>query len=155
MKYFPLLIIILFLTGCHPQKAKKNTKTSNQYSVQQEVNTSDSGKVKAEVYYFHGTHRCPTCLAVGEVSKAAVENNFKEELEKGIVAYYDINIEEEKNKELAERYQITWNALIIKTNSKEGEHLEDLTDFAFQKARIAPDDLEAAIKARLFQVLNQ
>ena len=145
---FVLLLSGLMLVSCQQKESKKTV--TEEASI-----NAENQEVTAVVYYFHGTRRCPTCIKVGEIARATVENNFKKEIEEGKVKFEDINVEDGKHDDLVEKFQIKWNALIIRINSKEGEEISDLTDMAFQYANTSPDEVEAAIKTKLYKFLNQ
>jgi len=129
---------------------QSDRKNSNSNTV-----ITDNKNNIAMVMYFHGKRRCPTCVAVGEITKSTLENYFKEEMQQGKIRFSDINIDDKQYENLVSEYQINWNALLILTNTKDGKKVEDLTELAFQHARTSPDELESAIKARLYIFLNQ
>ncbi|WP_282125527.1 nitrophenyl compound nitroreductase subunit ArsF family protein [Marinifilum flexuosum] len=102
-----------------------------------------SNQAKAGVYYFHGDRKCKTCKAVGAKAKevaASLNANF-----------FDINFDQEENKELAKTFQASSSGLYIKS-AKSGE-IQDLTTFAFRNAiNDTPayiEKLETVIKAEL------
>jgi len=93
----------------------------------------------AGVYYFHGDRKCKTCKAVGaQAKKVAAELNVK---------FYDVNIDQEENKELAKKFQATGSSLMI-MHAKSGK-IEDLTNFAFRTAINKPQDYIAKLKSTL------
>jgi len=109
--------------------------------------TSDDSLVKTknvEVYYFHGTRRCVTCIAVGEVSSALVENKYKDNPN---VKFIEINIDEAGNEELIEKFQVSGSGLYVYN----GKDIENITGFAFQYARTKPDKL----KNKLIELINK
>ena len=67
MIFFALIIAVTFL-AC--DKASNSKTTTNE-------NTAVKSKV-VEVYYFHGTRRCVTCMAVGEVSSNYIRTHFSD-----------------------------------------------------------------------------
>lgn len=96
--------------------------------------TEDSG-----IYYFHGDRKCKTCKSVGaQAKKVAAELN---------VTFYDVNIDQVENKELAKKFQATGSSLMIK-HAKSGK-IEDLTNFAFRNAINKPQDYIAKLKSTL------
>lgn len=102
-----------------------------------------SNNAEAGVYYFHGDRKCKTCKAVGAKAKevaASLNANF-----------FDINFDQEENKELAKTFQASSSGLYIKS-AKSGK-IQDLTTFAFRNAiNDTPayiEKLETVIKAEL------
>jgi len=93
----------------------------------------------AGVYYFHGDRKCKTCKVVGSKAKeVAAELNVK---------FYDVNIDQEENKELAKQFQATGSSLMI-MHAKSGK-IEDLTNFAFRTAINKPQDYIEKLKSTL------
>src|SRR5574344_80463 len=95
-----LLIIICAFTAC-----KQSTKeTENRINSQIENNDN------IKVYYFHGKQRCETCVAVGKIAERTVKEEFGDNK---TVEFAEINISDNANESLAEKYEVTWNALSI------------------------------------------
>lgn len=93
--------------------------------------------VPVEVYYFHATHRCETCMAVEEVTKEALKQYFGDQ-----VVFKSINSEKDKNNPLIKKYKVSGQTLLV----SKGDKSEDLTNFAFMNARTRPDNLKVKIK---------
>ena len=68
---------------------------------------------KIEVFLFHATQRCPTCIRIGQLSKATVEERFPEQLKSGKIDFREINIDLPENEALAEKFQAGGSALFI------------------------------------------
>jgi hypothetical protein len=97
---------------------------------------------KIEVYYFHFTRRCPTCLNVEKVSKEAVETQFPEQVKKGDIAFKSVNLDEKEGEAIGAKYKIEGQTLIVIS----GDKRVDLTDKGFMYANESPDKLKAELK---------
>jgi len=109
--------------------------------------TSDDSLVKTknvEVYYFHATRRCATCIAVGEVSRELVKDKYGDNPN---VEFIEINIDESGNEDLVEKFQVSGSGLYVYN----GKDIENITGFAFQYARTKPDKL----KDKLIELINK
>jgi hypothetical protein len=96
-------IIVLILIAVFAVKPKNNT-----------INNIDStGAEKVQVFLFHATQRCPTCIRIGQLAKATVEERFSEQLKSGKIEFREINIDLPENKTLAEKFQAGGSALFI------------------------------------------
>ncbi|GAG79149.1 unnamed protein product, partial [marine sediment metagenome] len=116
-----MLLFVLNVIACN------NTQSNNNSS------SDDSTKTeKLEVYYFHGTRRCVTCIAVGEVSSELVKSKYEDNEN---VKFIDINIDEPGNEKLVEKFQVSGSGLYVFN----GKDIENITAFAFQHARTNPD----------------
>ncbi|MFH1362981.1 MAG: nitrophenyl compound nitroreductase subunit ArsF family protein [Candidatus Omnitrophota bacterium] len=80
--------------------------------------------VKIIAYYFHGNARCPTCHKLEQYTKEVIEENFKEELSKGLLIVKVVNIEEKGNEHFVNDYQLYTKALILShvKNGKKMQH---------------------------------
>ena len=106
------------------------------------TNTAEQTKVDSTivtVYYFHGKQRCKTCVAVGDVTRETVKKAFADNDK---VRFVEINTSKKGNDTLIEKYEVTWNALII----AKGENAIEITDQAFATAVKNPQSLENLIK---------
>jgi len=119
-------ILIAIFAGC----GQGGKKAENTVTIDETV---------VNVYYFHGKQRCKTCVAVGDVAKETVEKNFADNNK---VRFIEINTSEKGNETLIEKYDVTWNALII---AKDEDFIE-VTDQAFATAVSNPQSLENLIK---------
>jgi hypothetical protein len=127
-----MLIVALAACNQNPKKAG-----SNETSKVETIDTADPSVVY--VYYFHGKQRCKTCIAVGDVSKETVE---KEYADNDKVKFIEIDNSDKANEILCEKYEVSWNALII----AKGDDFIEITDQAFATAVGNPQALEKLIK---------
>ncbi|MFA5431586.1 MAG: nitrophenyl compound nitroreductase subunit ArsF family protein [Candidatus Paceibacterota bacterium] len=110
-----LAIIVASCNGFGSQKNKANETAS---------------KDTIFVYFFHGTHRCAGCINAEKATVTALNTLYKNELDKGIIKFESVNVEEDNNKALAEKYEAAWNKLLFVKSGKT-EQKVDLTEQAF------------------------
>ena len=77
----------------------------------QDVGNKPASRVVA--YYFHGNFRCPTCHAMEQYSKEAIENNFKDALSSGKLEFKVINVEDRGNEHFTQDYQLYTKSLVL------------------------------------------
>jgi len=92
-----------------------------------------SSKSKLNIYYFHLTNRCPTCIKIEATTKKVLEDNFRHELDSGIIVFKSFNVDLPENKTICEKYQAYGATLAFTTLHGGKEKIEDLTNFAFAK----------------------
>jgi len=102
------------------------------------VNSGD----KIEVFYFHFSRRCVTCLAVENKTQEAISALYPKEYSKGLITFSSVNLEDEKSKPVAERAEVTGQALIIMS----GDFRKDLTAEGFMYANNNFEKLKSEIK---------
>ncbi len=128
-----MLLFVLNAIACNNPQSNNNSSSD------------DSTKIEnIEVYYFHGTRRCVTCIAVGEVSSELVKSKYEDNEN---VKFIEINIDEPGNEELVEKFQVSGSGLYVFN----GKDIENITAFAFQYARTNPDKL----KDKLIELINK
>ena len=103
--------------------------------------TPPSGE-KVDVYYFHFTRRCQTCLNVEKVAKEAVETLYPEQVKKGEITFQSINLDEKEGADLGKKCKVEGQTLIVIC----GDKRIDLTDKGFLYANGNPEKLKAEIK---------
>ena len=104
-----VLLFSLMITGC-----KSNASDENITENSVESTSTDERMInidKLEIYHFHGTNQCYSCITVGDYAEETVNTYFKEELEKGIIVFDHIDGDLVENKELVLKYGATGSSL--------------------------------------------
>jgi hypothetical protein len=136
MKKFMLFFILAMLPGW--------------LSIQAQDVPGDS-KARVEVYYFHATMRCPTCLAVEEQTRKTLDENFAGEIKSGTLQLKVLNLEEKENKALTEKFEIGWSSLILYVPAS--NKTVNLTEDAFANARTHPDEFRKELQEKIKELL--
>lgn len=108
-------------------------------------------KPKVEVYYFHATMRCPTCLAVEEQTHKTLEESFAIEMKDGTLQLVVLNLEEKENKDLVKKFGVGWSSLVLYVPENQKE--VNLTEYAFANARSHPDDFRKELQKKIKELL--
>jgi len=108
-------------------------------------------KPKVEVYYFHATMRCPTCLAVEEQTRKTLDENFAVEMKAGTIQLKVLNLEEKENKALTEKFEIGWSSLILYV--PESDKSVNLTEDAFANARTHAEEFRKELQEKIKELL--
>jgi hypothetical protein len=87
-------------------------------------------QARVSVYFFHGTHRCSGCINAEKATLQVLNSVYKTQQEKGIIKFQSVNIEEEQYQDLAKKYEVAWNTLLIVPAGNEKGKV-DLTEQAF------------------------
>ncbi|MDL2223182.1 nitrophenyl compound nitroreductase subunit ArsF family protein [Bacteroidales bacterium OttesenSCG-928-M11] len=126
-------LLLILLTACGGNAQKNNAQVTETETKEQVADAST-----VNVYYFHGKQRCKTCIAVGDVTEKAIKELYASNPH---VKYIEVKTDEEQNASLVEKYEVTWNALII---TKGDNHIE-ITKEAFANAINNPKALTELI----------
>ena len=108
---------------------------SNQGQAQISLETEKTTISKIEVLNFHSTRRCMTCNAIEANTRYTLETFFAEELKNGTITQQTINIDEEKNEKLAEKFEVSGTSLFLNVIVNGKEKQIDLANFAFTKGK--------------------
>ncbi len=138
---------LVILTLCVGIVACSGGKTKSVAESQQ------TKKDVVEVLYFYGTQRCATCMTIEKNAKELIETVYAEPLKNGKLVFRQVDITKEEA--LAERYEVSWSALILVDYDKSGkESATNMTEFAFGNARIAPDKFKEGLSEQITEMLN-
>lgn len=97
---------------------------------------------KVEVYYFHYSRRCATCIAVEEETEKALKSLYPKAVEQGMVSFISVDLEEKSNEGLMKDLDVQGQTLLV----VKGMGKENLTNTAFMHARSNPDKLKQALR---------
>jgi phosphoketolase len=137
LKFLSALAISLLLTSCNGNGQDKNKETA--------VDTSVS---KIEVLDFHSTHRCMTCNAIEANTKFTLDTYFADELKTDKITFQVINVDEQENEKVAERFEASGTALILNVIKDGTERQLNLTEFAFMNGN-DQDTFSKELKAKI------
>ncbi len=136
-----IMLSLLLLTACENAESGKAQNTAKET----EATLEDANTVY--VYYFHGKQRCMTCNTVERVAKEAIETNYAS---KSNVKFLALPTYEKANEMLVEKYEISWNGLII----AKADNAVDITEEAFANAVNSPEVVIDLIKKEVDSKLN-
>jgi hypothetical protein len=133
--FVSILAIIISNVSCNNQGNKKE--------VAQAISTST-----VNVYYFHFTRRCATCMAVEENARKAVEALYPNEVKTGEYSFTSLNLDEASAKEIADKLGVGGQSLMV----VRGDKKIDITSAAWLAAHDS-DKMKVEIKSGIDKVL--
>jgi len=137
------LVILTLVSSCNNSKKV-------------EIQGDKTGKTEVvsdktvQVYYFHGSIRCETCVAVDEDTHRYLKELFPEKLNKNEIIFKSINIDKEERPDLIEKYQIYGQTLLI----VKGKKVVDLTDAAFQYVTTNPEKWKKMLRDVVYEMVQ-
>jgi len=111
--------------------ACNNPKTE---TAKTEILSAKAKHNRLEVYCFHATRQCETCKNMKVNTKTTLEKYFASQLKDSSIVFTIIDVDDEKNEKLAEKFQATGTALMINKIVNGEDNITDWSDFAFEKA---------------------
>jgi len=130
---FFILLSPLFLVACSNNQEKTALNEAKPALAEEEkvnygeVSISPSEVEKIQIFLFHATQRCRTCIAIGKLSGEMVNERFLGELSSGKIEFREINIDLPENKALAKKFRVSGSALYINTIANGEENISQDT----------------------------
>jgi hypothetical protein len=136
MKSLNIILSLIVLLGLSVScKAQTEEKAINS-----ELAVAES----VEVFYFHNSRRCATCMAVEAESEDIINELYKDK-----VAFSAYNLEENDGKERAGELGVSGQTLLIVS----GETRINITNEGFINARSNPEKLKQIMKDKIDPLL--
>ena len=107
-------VALVFAIGLVYMSFNTNKAASEQKSSDKTAQVQKSKPAeKIQVFLFHATQRCSSCIAIGKFAKETVEQKFPEEIKSGKIEFREINIDLPENKEVATKFKAAGSSLFI------------------------------------------
>ncbi len=113
-----------------------------------------SKKTHIDIYYFHRTDRCETCVSIEENTKNVLETNYATEVKEGTISFKSINFEAEADKEIIEKYKADGPSLFLTRMKKTKETTKNMTDFALNNSRYNPEKFKNGLRDKINGLLR-
>ena len=113
-----------------------------------------SNKTQLDIYYFHRTQRCQTCLSIEKNTKSVLDQYYAEELKDGTIVMHIIDYEGDEDKNLIEKYKADGPALYLTKVKKGKETNKNLTDFAFDNSLHNADKYKSGLRDKINELLR-
>lgn len=120
-KVLSMLVISLFLSYAGFAQTTQSEATAQKNSI--------------EVIDFHTQNRCVTCRAIEANTKYTLETYFAKEIESGKITFQVLNLGDEKNKEIAKKFNASGTSLYLNVINNGEENQVNLTQFAFMNGK--------------------
>jgi len=106
------------------------------------------------IYNFHVTNRCPSCIAIEDATTKTLNQYYSKELKSGRIKRYIVNVDDEKNKQITEKYEAFGSGLLLVRDYNSKEITVDLTGDGFKYARNKEDKFINILKTKIDELLN-
>ena len=133
---FYLFILVSFIDFSCNQGAQNHDNNSDSTTMTNQL--AQNPNLKLQIYYFHATHRCKTCNGIENNVKKVLDDNYKEQIAKGIIDLKVLCVDDEANKALVEKYEAAGASLHLVKIENGVEKDNDLTEYAFSYSSNEP-----------------
>lgn len=137
---------------------KENIKAKELSTVNKIKEGADNSQVtkKAntiQVFLFHRTQRCISCINIGKYTKEAIDEYFNTEVKGGMVEFREVNIDLAENKALAEKFQASGSSLFFNNINKNGDNIVE--DVQVWKLLTDKNEFKEYIKSKVNGLLSE
>ena len=115
------------------------------------IQQQDDSDAELRVYFFHLTARCTACNAVETETQVILNEYFKAQIDSGIIKFRSFNIDKKENKNIVEKYQISYTSLLL--ISADGT-ITDFTSTSLNYASLNPTRFEELLKAEINKLIE-
>lgn len=130
-KLIYIILPLTFLVACDSSQSEDKKIPAGSIETN---NAAVSQSPVLEVYCFHGTRQCETCKNMKAYTKATLDQHFAAQLKDSSIRFSIIDVDDEKNEKLAEKFEATGTALMINHIVNGRDSILDWSDFAFDEA---------------------
>ena len=141
------MLSAMLMMSCSNKDGKTENAGNDSLAVSENV-------AKIQALYFHGTRQCPSCIAIGEETQKLLKSDFQSQMNAGEISFREINVDEEANFKIAEKYQVAGSALLIVKTVNGKEEINDLTGDGFKLALNMSDMFREKLKAAIDNYLK-
>lgn len=106
-----IILLSMLMTGCNSNASSENITGNGIKDIEERTINID----KLEIYHFHGTNQCYSCITVGDYAEETVKTYFADELKSGKIVFDHINGERPENRNLVMKYGATGSSLWLGT----------------------------------------
>jgi len=171
LKSLSLVLTAWLFFGCNQATNKTNEQAANDTTAKAEQVNTDSLPAtdstnktsaveqkkdvpKVLVYNFHITNRCASCIAIEDATTKTLKTYFAAELKQGRIKQYILNVDDEANEKISEKYQAFGSGLFVTRVYKGKETTTDLTGDGFKYARNKEEKFIEILKNKVSEYLK-
>ncbi len=172
------ILIILFFSACNSGNnqhqnninndsllvSQKNQNSSNSNipidtigknnSGEININKNDKSYSKVLIYNFHVTNRCPSCIAIEDATTKTVNKYFPNEVKSGRIIRKIVNVDDDANKTISEKYQAFGSGLFVTRVFNGKESTTELTGEGFKFAKNKEERFIEILKNKISEYLK-
>ncbi len=141
-----LVIVTMSMLFACGNSESKNTDKQNVASVEKDSITANT----IQVYYFHGSIRCHTCVSVDENTHQYLKELYPVKMDKGDIIFKSINIDKNERPDLVEKYQIYGQTLLF----IKGDKVINMTDDAFKYVITNPEKWKQLVDDTMTDIIT-
>lgn len=144
-----IIVVIIAISVLGPFIACNNSNSENDKKELKTLNEKID-KETIQVYYFHGSIRCNTCVSVDEDTYMYLNELFPEKVNAKKIIFKSINIDKNERKDLIEKFEIYGQTLLF----IKGNKVINKTDDAFMLVTSNPNKWKQIVNQTINDLIN-
>ncbi|MEI6766820.1 MAG: nitrophenyl compound nitroreductase subunit ArsF family protein [Bacteroidota bacterium] len=128
--------------------------TQNAENKKQDATITKAGLPVVTIYNFHVTNRCAACIAIEEATTKTLNTYFAKEFSQGRIKRYILNVDDDANNEVSEKYEIFGSGIVVARVFKGKELTTDLTGDGFKYAKNKEEKFIEILKNKITEYLK-
>lgn len=144
-------VAVLILSNLDSPRSEAAPEGGNQ-ALKAESSSQSQPENRVQVFVFHATQRCPSCVAIGKFASSTINEFFRSELASGQIEFREVNIDLLENKELAQKFRAAGSSLFINSIKNGQDNIQEDTDvwrYVFQE-----EQFKAYLKEKISGLLS-
>ena len=134
---------------------KEDTMLKSELQTTIKGSAINSVKPTVLIYNFHITNRCVSCIAIEDATTKTLNTYFAKELKQGIIKRQILNVDDDANKTISEKYQAFGSGIFVTRVLNGKETTTDLTGDGFKYAKNKEEKFIGILKETLDNALKQ
>jgi hypothetical protein len=141
--------------SCSINSHKDSSKISEkEVNTATDKNISNKDQSAVLIYNFHVTNRCVPCIAIEEATTKTLNKYFSREIKQGRIKRQILNVDDEANSKIAEKYQAFGSSMFVTKVIKGKETTSDLTGDGFKYAKNKEEKFIEELKNKISEYLK-
>jgi hypothetical protein len=117
-------------------------------------NAGDEVRSTVLIYNFHVTNRCVACIAIEDATTKTLNTYFAAEMKLGRIKRQILNVDDDANAKIAEKYQAFGSGVFVTRVLKGKETTADLTGDGFKFAKNKEERFIEILKNKITEFLK-
>jgi hypothetical protein len=135
-------------------KIASNAKDSSQQVLDNATTATVKDQSTVLIYNFYVTNRCPSCIAIEDATIKTLNTYFAKEVKQGRIKRQSLNVDDEANSKIAEKYQAFGSGCFVTRVYKGKETTTDLTGDGFKFAKNKEERFIEILKSKITEYLK-
>ncbi|NVO02116.1 MAG: hypothetical protein HXX09_05385 [Bacteroidetes bacterium] len=138
----------------HDKKVSDIEDSTSKKTTEKDKNNPVANLPIVLIYNFHVTNRCVSCIAIEDATTKTLNTYFSSEIKQGRIKRKILNVDDEANKKISEKYEAFGSGLFVTRVFKGKETTTDFTGDGFKYAKNKQEKFIELLKTKISEYLK-